>query len=44
MTRLFVIHEDGSDITKSPEEMFDKLVIDNDLKYVDTVIREYYGI
>ena len=35
---------DGSDITKSPEEMFDKLVIDNDLKYVDTVIREYYGI
>ena len=35
---------DGDDITKSPEEMFDKLIIDNDLKYVDTVIREYYGI
>lgn len=35
---------DGGDITKSPEEMFDKLIIDNDLKYVDTVIREYYGI
>ncbi len=35
---------DGGDITKSPEEMFDKLIIDNDLKYVDTIIREYYGI
>lgn len=40
----FVTNSDGNDISKSPEEMFDELVIDNDLKFVDTVIREYYGI
>lgn len=40
----FVTNSDGNDISKSPEEMFDKLIIDNDLKYVDTVIRDYYGI
>jgi hypothetical protein len=33
---------DGSDITKSPEEMFES-EIENDLKAVDTIIREYYG-
>lgn len=33
---------DGLDITKTPEEMFDQDEIDNDLKYVDTVIRKYY--
>ena len=40
----FITNSDGSDITKSPEEMFLDKVIDNDLKYVDTIIREYYGI
>lgn len=40
----FVTNSGGNDISKSPEEMFDKLIIDNDLKFVDTVIREYYGI
>lgn len=40
----FITNSDGSDITKSPEEMFSDKVIDNDLKYVDTIIREYYGI
>lgn len=40
----FVTNSDGNDISKSPEEMFDELVIDNDLKFVDTVIRKYYGI
>lgn len=34
---------DGSDITKSPEGMFDNAEIDNDLKAVDEKIREYYG-
>jgi hypothetical protein len=34
---------DGWDITKTPEEMFSSDVIDNDLKLVDTTIREYYG-
>lgn len=34
---------DGFDITKAPEEMFDADVIDNDLKTVDTIIRDYYG-
>ena len=34
----------GLDITKSPEDMFDKDEIENDLKAVDTIIREYYGL
>lgn len=40
----FITNSDGSDITKSPEEMFADKIIDNDLKFVDTTIREYYGI
>ena len=40
----FVTNTDGSDITKSPEEMFTEKVIDNDLKFVDTTIRKYYEI
>ena len=35
---------DGNDITKTPEEMFDSDEIDNDLKFVDARIREYYEI
>ena len=34
---------DGNDITKSPEGMFE-LEIENDLKAVDTTIREYWGL
>lgn len=34
----------GRDITKTPEEMFDQPEIENNLKYVDDVIRNYYGI
>lgn len=34
---------DGNDITKSPEGMFPE-EIDNDLRLVDTTIREYYGM
>lgn len=35
---------DGSDIAKSPEEMFEKDEIDNDLKMVDETIREYWNL
>lgn len=37
----FRTQSDGNDISKSPEDMF-PLEIDNDLKAVDTAIREYY--
>ena len=36
-------HFSGMDISKSPEGMFD-LEIENDLKAVDTRIREYWGL
>lgn len=39
----FRTQTDGSDITKSPEGMFDGEKIENDLKAVDDKIREYYG-
>ncbi len=34
---------DGSDITKTPEEMFDSAEIENNLKLVDDTIRKFYG-
>lgn len=34
---------DGTDITKTPEEMFEESEIENDLKLVDDTIREFYG-
>ena len=40
---LFITQSDGNDISKSPEGMF-ALEIENDLKAVDTVIREYWGL
>lgn len=40
---FFRTNTDGSDITKSPEEMFSEIEIENDLKMVDKSIREYYG-
>lgn len=39
----FVTQSDGSNTAKSPMELFD-LVIDNDLKFVDQKIREYYEL
>lgn len=39
----FVTQSDGVTTAKSPMEMFD-LEIDNDLKMVDSKIREYYGL
>ena len=41
ITHKFITQSDGYSTCKSPMEMFDK-EIDNDLKIVDTTIREYY--
>ena len=40
----FSTQSDGSDVAKTPMEMFKEPKIDNDLKMVDTVIREYYEL
>jgi hypothetical protein len=40
---FFRTQSDGQDISKSPEEMFD-IEIENDLKAVDSRIREYWGL
>jgi hypothetical protein len=39
----FITQSDGYTTAKSPMEMFDR-EIDNDLKFVDTTIREYWGL
>lgn len=39
----FVTQTDGTDTTKSPMDMFEK-EIDNDLKFVDEKIREYWEL
>lgn len=41
---IFVTQSDGKNTVKTPMEMFEQAEIDNDLKLVDTIIREYYGI
>lgn len=38
---FFITNSDGSNPAKSPMEMFE-MKIDNDLKFVDATIREYY--
>ena len=42
---FFRTQTDGFDITKTPEELFgeDEVEIENNLKYVDEKIREFYG-
>lgn len=40
----FVTHNSGFDTVKTPLGMFEENEIDNDLAYVDKVIREYYGL
>lgn len=40
---LFITQSDGNDISKSPEGMFDR-EIENDLKAVDSTIREFWGL
>ena len=40
---FFRVHTDGSDVTKTPEDLFNVPEMENDLKAVDTALREYYG-
>lgn len=40
----FRTQTDGSDVSKSPIGLFDNEEIDNDLKYVDEHIRDYYSL
>lgn len=40
---FFITNSDGTNPAKSPMDMFE-MRIDNDLKVVDTKIREYYGL
>lgn len=41
---FFITQSDGYTTAKSPEGMFGDVRIPNDLKAVDTAIREYYGM
>lgn len=43
VTHKFITQSDGNTTAKSPMDMFE-LEIDNDLKFVDTTIRDYYGL
>lgn len=40
----FLTQSDGTNPCKTPMDMFEDLKIENDLKYVDITIREYYKI
>ena len=40
----FTTQSNGADVAKTPLEMFEDREIDNDLKMVDTTIREYYEL
>lgn len=40
----FATQTNGQDTVKTPMGMFSDLLIENDLKMVDSTIREYYGI
>lgn len=41
---IFSTRTDGNDVAKTPMGMFDDTEIDNDLKFVDNIIRDYYGL
>ena len=41
---LFSTQNNGQDTVKTPMGLFDKPLIDNDLKAVDLAIREYWGM
>ena len=41
---MFATQNNGQDTVKSPMGMFDVALIENDLKYVDDTIREYWGL
>ena len=40
----FITQSRDGAVSKAPDDMFPEVEIDNDLFYVDNVIREYYGI
>lgn len=40
----FKTQSNGVDVCKTPMEMFESIEIDNDLKMVDSVIRDYYEL
>lgn len=40
----FITKNNGQNIVKTPMGMFEDAVIDNDLKAVDTIIRDYWGM
>lgn len=41
---FFCTQNNGKDTVKSPEGMFPSYAVQNDLKYVDDAIRNYYGL
>lgn len=41
---MFLTQNNGKDTVKSPAGMFEAYAIENDLKYVDEKIRNYYGL
>lgn len=41
---VFITQSDGTNTVKAPMEMFEKSEMENDLKKVDNIIREYYEI
>lgn len=41
---VFITQSDGTNTVKAPMEMFEKSEMDNDLKQIDSIIREYYGL
>ena len=41
---IFLTKSDGYDVVKSPEDMFEETEIENDLKNIDNIIREFYNI
>lgn len=41
---VFVTQSDGTNTVKAPMEMFERHEMENDLKQVDNIIREYYGL
>ena len=41
---MFTTQTNGMDTVKSPMGLFDSEIIENDLKFVDTKIREFYNI
>lgn len=41
---FFITKSDGTNPVKAPMGMLDEGIVENDLKYIDTAIREYWGM